>query len=345
MKVLIVGGNPDKRIPSSIINKLAKEFQTRDNSVSVCNAYIPETISGYNLVLWMPDIPNDHPKNYPVKDKGSVLICSKVMRKDTTEADAVTRIFKMHGNAVITINKRIPKVFEFKLIDALGNKWKKTSYISQLVKSLLKFYEWTDCQKRISFKRNSQSIPTNILQSYDIELDQKFIDLNTLIADKVESSLGTRFFGNFSTRCMKLFPSKRVDNNIFLFSPRNVDKKRITKDDFVLIDPPYFYGDRIYSVDAPCHIEIYKRYPDINYMIHGHAFLKYNEKASLTVPETENYYPCGDLREVKEITKLFDRGFRVINLKNHGFLIASKDLPTINDYIKEFAFNPPKLLK
>ena len=54
-------------------------------------------------------------------------------------------------------------------------------------------------------------------------------------------------------------------------------------------------------------------------MIHGHMFIK-------GVPTTKNYFPCGDLREVFEIESLFKQGHTTINLKNHGFLIASNNL-------------------
>ena len=51
----------------------------------------------------MPNIDNEEEKQYPIKKKGSVLICSKVMREGYKPIDAISRIFKMQGNAVIAI--------------------------------------------------------------------------------------------------------------------------------------------------------------------------------------------------------------------------------------------------
>jgi hypothetical protein len=106
MRPIIVGGNITKIKKSSIITMLAEDLE---NDIEVFNGILPKDISGYDLVLWMPEISNDQPKNYPVKDRGSVLILSKVIYEGRTEADAVSRIFSMHGNAVICIYKNESK--------------------------------------------------------------------------------------------------------------------------------------------------------------------------------------------------------------------------------------------
>ena len=60
---------------------------------------------------------------------------------------------------------------------------------------------------------------------------------------------------------------------------------------------------------------------------------------------TENYFPCGDLREVAEISKLFDKGCRVVNIKNHGFIHASSSVVSMEHYINKLTFEVHKSLR
>jgi hypothetical protein len=321
-----VGGNPHNRKLSSVVSKLADAL-----GASSCNGYFVNKISGRHLVVWMPEIPNSEPKNYLVKDQGTVLICSKVIRANRTEVDAVSRIFDMNANAVICIYKDEPKKMRFRLIDALGNSWCHTGTITVLAKAISKFYTWSKGQVRISYAAAETKYWKH---AEGTKLPESFINLNTEVANRIENSLGARYFGNFSTRCMKLFPSTRRNNN-YLFSPRNVDKRRIGPDDCIIVSPPYYVDlkarVRKYSVDAPCQVALYQQFPNIHFMIHGHAEI-------IDQPYTRNYYPCGDLREVEEIAREFRKGFRAVNLKNHGFLLASKNICEMENLIRSTKF-------
>lgn len=335
MKPIIVSGDIRTGKASSIVDMLATHLPVKSK---VFNGVLPDSVDNHDLVIWAPDIPNEQEKNYPVKDKGAVLICSKVIREDRTEVDAISRIFDMHGNAVIAIYKDDPKKMRFRLIDALGNTWTDTDRIELLADGITDFYHWSKGQVRMSFVEHANDrLPA------DLELPPEFIKLNTKVADKVEGSLGSRYFGNFSTRCMKLFPSMRQTEG-YLFSPRNVDKRRIGPKDFVFVKSPYYVGDRKYSVDAPCQVQLYQQFDDINFMIHGHAFIIPPGFLQSTA-ETEHYYPCGDLREVEEIAKVFRTSIRIINLKNHGFLLATEDLETMAKYANRLEFIPHHLLR
>lgn len=353
MKTLIVGGSPHKQKTSGIVTKLAAEL----NAIA-CNGYWAKDISCNDLVIWMPDIDNRRKKVYPKKDKGSVLIVSKVIHKNRTEVDAVKRIFDMHANAVICIYKDNPNKVEFKLVDALGNTWapytwsKRTSYIEILAKTIKQFYAWSKGQIRVSYAELSED------QMYDDYLKTgfttKFIEFNTKVANMVENSLGSRYFGNFSTRCMKLFPSSRGADGV-LVSPRNIDKRRMTRFDCILVEPPYYIDPknlgRKYSVDTPCQVALYQQFPEIRYMIHGHAELYTKTpngyetgKDHFLAPTTKNYYPCGDLREVLEIAELIHQGHRAINLKNHGFLILAENLLALKITINNSVFRVKEML-
>ena len=128
MKILLVGGNFGEVLEkkeSGILNKIYSEFESPASEIDVINGGkltdLPDNIKGYDLILWMVNIDNSEQKYYPSKDPGAVLICSKVMREGYTRINSLSRIFKMHGNAVIEIYKDDPYNVKFCLIDALGN--------------------------------------------------------------------------------------------------------------------------------------------------------------------------------------------------------------------------------
>lgn len=326
MKTLIVGGD-FKEVPksSSIINKLSSNFK----DVTVINGGYPDNINTINLknsdlIIWAPNIDNEIEKNYPRKETGSVLICSKVIHSDRTEIDAITRIFKMNGNAVIAIYPG--EIYSFKLIDALGNLWYSGSNIEELSNIIIKLYNWT----KESIRQPTKQENIEIFSNPNLE---KLVFLNKIVADKFEISCG-RFFGNTSTRCMKMFPSERCGNYI-LVSKRNVDKKRLSTDDFVNIyfdnETIFYSGENKPSVDTPIQANLYKEHPHINYMIHGHSYLK-------GYPFSKNYFPCGDLREFHEVNKYIKSKSGGINLINHGFLIYSDTIEELERIIMNMEF-------
>lgn len=329
MNIQIVGGNfgIDQK-PSSVVNKLAEVLNINNifNGGSIKD--LPSELSS-DLILWMPNIVNEEPKHYPNKKIGSVLICSKVMRNGYRKIDAVSRIFKLHGNAVIAIYKdSIPFIFE--LIDALGNVWYKGSDISKLSESILKFYNFTKEAVRVQTKREDIDFDfdketTNILNG--------LIQTNIKLQKYIETSCGNRFFGNISTRCQKLFPSFRVNNNYMFVSPRNSDKESLTSDDMVLYSSDNTYsGKNKPSVDSPTQIKIYELYPHINFMIHGHAII-----SGIGEVNTNNYRLCGDVREVNEILNVVNTNEKsfIINLKNHGFLIGADSLNSLDGLVNK----------
>lgn len=144
MRITIVGGRfGDTPKSSKIVWELSKEIM--GNQFTLINGgdlkSLPRELDS-DLTIWMPDISNLEDKYYPHKKKGSVLICSKVMREGYTDIDAISRIFKMHGNAVIAIYKSCFP-YTFSLIDALGNEWYSGSSLKDLGEKILEFYSWT----------------------------------------------------------------------------------------------------------------------------------------------------------------------------------------------------------
>jgi hypothetical protein len=197
------------------------------------------------------------------------------------------------------------------------------------IKALTK---WTRNSVRVSIERDPWLAPLE-----GIKPDPKLIEINRVLALKVASECGNRFFGNVSTRCTKLFPSMKKDTQV-LVSARNTNKETLTADDFVLVSGDVYYGDKKPSVDTPLQLEIYKRFPDIRYMIHGHAFVQ-------GAQATEKYFPCGDMRELGEVVDFLIRGQRIINLKRHGFLIVASSLVELKRYATYNNFFGDKALK
>lgn len=330
MKTILVGGDFGN-IPkaSTIINKMAELTECDLVNGGTIEELKSVDLSLYDLIVWMPNISNEIEKFYPRKKRGSVLICSKVMREGYNATDAVSRIFKMHGNAVISIITD-KKPFVFELIDALGNVWTSTNDIKNIVGEIISLYHFTKDSIRLKSERVSN-------ESIDVSEYKEFVELNKLVADKSES-MGGRYFGNCSTRCSKMFPSARYDNTHVLVSRRNVDKSRLTTDDLVLTslnDGVIEYnGVHKPSVDTPIQLSLYEKFNGINYMIHGHYYIQ-------GAMFTEKYFPCGDLREFDELSNVIrkikgDGG--MINLKNHGFLIFAPTLEYLKTLINASVF-------
>ncbi len=310
-------------------------YGTNGGRIGTLNAAADSLSKG--LTVWMPNVSNDEDKIYPKKPMGGVLICSKVLRKNRTVYDAVGRIFKMHANAVIAIDTSNNK-FEFTLLDALGNVWVKTSVIDTLAKYIYKFYNWAKETQRIGSTYHSSDC---FLGKGEYTRMERFCKLNTLVADKVEGGDSNRYFGNCSTRCSLMFPSTRSFTSTgILVSRRNSNKKRLAVYDMVRVhlnkNKPevIYYGDKEVkpSVDTPIQLQLYSRFPAINYMIHGHAYIK-------GAPLSDTYYACGDIREVNCVEKeIQDVKAGAINLKNHGFLLYSKSLEDMERYVKNLSF-------
>lgn len=325
MKTLIVGGSFFHPKESSIARKICESISPICEKSWIINggddldfATALSFLSGIDLTIWMPDISNEVPKDYPKKDIGSVLICSKVLREGVKEYDAVTRIFKMNANAVIAIDKSI-NPFNFQLIDALGNLWISTNNIDELCDEIVEFYRWS----KTSVRENVQE------KSLGVDLDrnklQKLIDINRIAADKVEVGTKNRYFGNTSTRCVKLFPTMREG---FWFSARNTNKEKLTIDDMVLVkkeDKIYYEGSVKPSIDTPVQLNIYENLNHINFMIHGHAYIE-------GAVYTNRYFACGDVREANELIPIL-KNHKVVNLKNHGFLMATDNLEELNELV------------
>lgn len=238
--------------------------------------------------------------------------------------------------------------YSFELVDALSNTWYKGSSISDLAAKILEFYAFTKSSIRIGCIRAPQADVCLPHSQEEINL-RDILAQNNRLSGAIMKQCGNRFFGNISTRCQSLFPSLRVsaEKNAAFISPRNVDKNGLTPRSMLLCSynqelnrVVYFngYGDQKPSIDAPVQLRLYAAMPKINYMIHGHAFLKEKE-FSFPHWKTDEYYLCGDIREadsvLKKISDIDSPNYGVVNLKNHGFLIFSDSLENVETIIDQ----------
>lgn len=361
MRLLIVGGtfsnNPDEVKRSGVIRKMLEHIDninayTHCIEALMANSGTIETLEvlvdapikeDADVTIWMPNIPNEESKNYPVKKQGSVLICSKVMRDGYTRADSISRIFKMHGNAVIEIRKDDKTgIVKFTLVDALGNTWYDGSDIPTLMTSIMAFVAFTKSAKRINTTRaNEYYVPVDKYFEDNKKNLEILLDTNRKLQHHIQTSCGNRFFGNVSTRCQKLFPSIRagigndrnyaMTRNMFV-SPRNSNKESLTPEDMVLYlgNSDCYCGENKPSVDSPAQSRLYDKMNHINFMIHGHAEINHRDAVN-----TAHYKLCGDINEVDEIINVVDRNSKsfIVNLLGHGFLIGAETGEGLNSLV------------
>lgn len=341
---LIVGGtfNNDGGKPSSIIDKLRNSINNGCWGALKYHILNGGTLHqllniDYNTLrslIWMPNIDNKEDKlidNIKSKNPHLLLISSKrVVEKDYTESDVVGRLLKTRSNLGIMITKPT-NWYYFKLLDPLGNQYKETDDVEILASALI---------KRITFLLKSQRVGSRRLSySADTEVHNVTLNIFNEYGEKFSTFVNAvnpnRFLGNTATRCSYGFPAVRADDKKgYLISQRNVNKTGLTSENFVRVLPyeseVLYYGDRKPSVDSPTDIRLFNYYPKINYIIHGHCYVK-------DAPFTISKYPCGDIREVEEIIGMFpdtELDQIHINLNGHGCLILTSD---------RFMFNNIKL--
>ena len=142
------------------------------------------------------------------------------MNKETATKNLNNLITKVEGARL--------KISEHHIVKIIGiSKYSTSDDIKILMQAIKELTEWTAYSLRVPLTKREGS---NNISHLD-----KLIELNKEVAIKCKKEFNTRFFGNLSTRCMKLFPSLKTDaaGSLFLVSARNVDKEFLTKDDMI----------------------------------------------------------------------------------------------------------------
>ena len=146
--------NEDGGKPSSVGAKLIKELGIEE----FFNGGTYESLknfdfSKHDVVLWMPNIPNEEEKILPrlkAKNRKMIVISSKRMRDEYEITDLIGRLLKVRSNLGIAIYDG--DRFSFKLIDPLGNIYAKTEDLSVLAAAIT---------KRVEFLQSITRVPSN----------------------------------------------------------------------------------------------------------------------------------------------------------------------------------------
>jgi hypothetical protein len=280
-------------------------------------------------IVWLVNSSKVDHRVYPRKSTGAILICAKMMHHGDKRINAVAEIFKLHANAVLAFYDEIGG-YRVELIDALGNVWFDGFDRRRLAARIVEFIDWSSRAVRV---KSIMAEGTKVIAGSWIE---EFLGIVKDASQKMMSSDVGRYFGSVSTRCQKLFPS--ICGEVIYSSARDVCKEYITPDDMVRVKggdcEVFAYGGRKPSVDAPIHIGLYKLFPKIKFLIHGHAYIE-------GCRTTNHYLSCGDLREIYDVGYIVEDkqcSFMCVNLKNHGFIVGADTLEKLEEWLKDAVF-------
>ena len=300
MKKLIVGGTFDENEGkySYIVDKLADSLgsdweRVNGGNISFIKLFDPV---GIDVLIWMPNISNDEDKvldSLKVMNPHMILIQSKrVIEKEYYPSDVVGRLLKSHSMLGIMISKEIS--YRYRVLDPLGNIWIDTRYVDELGEAIKQRIDFLTSLTRVGSKKIDSE--ENLLPPAEfVAIIKQYGDKFSLFVNAINPN---RLLGNASTRCSRGFPAARVGNKI-LVTKRNVEKTTLTEQDFVEIDSTVqtsvcYSGNNKPSVDTPIQLRLFDFYQNVNYIIHGHVYVKdglfTNEKV-----------PCGYIEEFDEI--------------------------------------------
>ncbi len=363
MKIIIVSGTWDENggTPSKVAIDIVKGLSAY-TSVAHINGgdynQLKEILESSILmknsdaIIWAPNVANNLPKIRNVKEyyPKKILVTTKnTIRRKISIQTIIAHGLAQKSNLMVPISLHSDRsTFLASIIDPLGNMWFKPSdNFVQLGKEL---YKHISRLLKVTRQPSIQGSTDNISFTATKESDH-FIEVVKKCGDifhelLMPDSKTKRFLGNSSFRCSKGFPSMRTHDGIFV-SRRNVDKRNINNTSFVrallAVDKTvYYYGQNKPSVDTPIQLRLYEELPEINYMIHGHVYVK-------DAFYTQKMIPCGGIEEVAEIITALKKNnvslnsltAFAINLIGHGCIIFGQT-PTDLEYFKYSARNIPE---
>ena len=359
-RVLIVGGTFDRENgrSSGLIAKMGKSIAKAVMSVDDFTKISVEVQNGGNIerlkellsetlendfVFWFANVSNKEEKIRDVKSVAphTLLITSK--RNDYVDEECIKqkydfeellqRALAIKANLCFEFCKLPSGVFRMKVFDPLGCVWYEGTEIDDAAKAAVDRLIYL-----LSVTRKASVHTDDVPEVVFNETDKRFLEFVKSSADVFHRLMCLpadvkRFVGNASlrfkvpTRCMNGFPAVRKDGYV-LISRRNVDKTGISEKDFVpcFLDDDgnvAFGGENKPSVDSPVQLRLFKELPNIDYILHGHCYVKGAPMTSLAIP-------CGAVEEVaetihciKDCYNTCDGKFYTVNLKGHGCLIMA----------------------
>ena len=352
MNILAVGGTFDEEDgkPSGYFGKLmlAVQAELQPHSYQFINggnySVLQRTIQLMNdaaglVIIWFADVPNHLPKlagEIKKKAPRAILFTSKRNDCDDDEQVKYTHVMLMaralqtKSNLLVELDAS-HRFIAAKIHDPLGNQYTTfDSSLSEVAEVLA-----TRIKQLLGYTR----VPSRCVGSHRevISCRPEFFGLAchyaTTFHELIHAS-NERFMGNLSFRCEHGFPTFKCEDLIYV-SKRNIDKREITADGFVAVEPSLYnnssgevqyYGDHKPSVDTPIQLKLYMNFPSIRYMIHSHTYVE-------GVQMTHDVVPCGALEEYDEIAAVIGRDVSKfqINLRGHGSIVAAQSVDDLVD--------------
>lgn len=284
-------------------------------------------INSYDIIFWMPHIEDSVNDYLPcIKRENKTAILIQARRNDHncyTTFQIVEKMFSVRSNICLEFSKSEDSKYTFRVLDPLGNLWYSGDSITEASDKIVSHVSNILTLTRLPSYNSLATVPTVRIEKSFIRAVQfygwRFSELVNIEINK------ERFTGNASTRCMAGFPSVRNKDSIFV-SMRNVDKNDIGENNFIPVNlaatEVQYAGQNKPSVDTPVQLLLYRYYYNVNYIIHGHAYI-------IGAPFTEKFIPCGYLEEADEVNKVFKDHLSsnfAINLIGHGCLILAKNI-------------------
>lgn len=345
MKILLVGGTFDYAggKPSGMVEHFIHYIQSARHEMDCYNGgFIDElhhnilpSATNYEVVIWMPNVPNDAPKMRNVKEINpkTILISSK--RNDDNKyafSELINRALQQKSNLVIEFSKQESGVFNMMVFDPLGTQYYNGENIDAMMLQLLRRAE-----ELTHFTRVPSAQVGEAKEAPDQPAFFEFArGCSDIFHNLINPDAGvTRFLGNMSFRCQNGFPSYRGNDGLIYVSRRNVDKRYINAASFVATycgenGEVCYYGEYKPSVDTPIQQRLYELFPQMNYMLHAHCYIELPDTVRTARP-----VPCGALEEVQEIINatmyngMQDNKLITINLVGHGSIIMAASMDEI----------------
>ena len=287
-----------------------------DEAVSLCGSF--------RAILWLAHV-KDGGYLSRIKEVNKDCLLIQARRNDRKRNSLCEIILDMdkNGTDLCLIIDHDREKYDFKLLDTVANLWYEGPDTSEVITRLQWYIDHVAELKRI------KSAPSDFTPS-KITIDEDYYQIVRLFGAILKNVYKTAkssecIMDSGALRSMHGYPSVRTDDAV-LVSCRNIDARGITKDDFVPVetrtDVVSYSGNREPAIDTAVHLQLYKYYQNVKYIIHTHCCVEH-------APMTSIYVPCGCIEDVDEINKIYPNRNScdfAINLLGHGCIILAENL-------------------
>lgn len=259
MNILVVGGSFDKDggNQSGLIKKIETIFETITKRAEdmLCRIYngghvndleqILNETKYYDIVFWMPNVPNDMPKIRQVKEVNPYTLLVSSKRNDNekyTFQELVNRALGMKANLTIEFSKQETGLFHMMVFDPLGTVWYDGTDLESCMMAIihrLEFLKSITRQKTIQTDDDPNLILNWYFNPYkqdefkseempEVHCQEEFLNLIKKYAEVFHQIMlpekgVTRFLGNASFRLRSIKKqTSDVQKAFHLFGQTNI---------------------------------------------------------------------------------------------------------------------------